>query len=774
MYEDVKLPRTEAGAATIRLDFCTPEIFRLRFAPGDGVPDSSMPYLGEGEAPSNTPMVVGEFDEPVAVRVREDEAAVMIETSSLHVRLQKQPWRILVYAAGNVGPGKEIFSSRGSKIPAHRIAQTDVVWDPSWNFYLRYGYSLGVARRDGEASQVFDSFDLGYDEHIYGFGERYLPLDKRGQQVQLWQQEVYSNTSSGAYKNIPFYISSKGYGLFINTSYPITARVGDLSSVACSIIVDRCLALDTYFIYGPTIKEILPRYHAITGQPGLPPKWTFGHWMSRITYSSQEEVEQTAEDLRAYRIPTDVIHIDTGWFKTIGNNDLRFDPVRFPDPKAMAEKLHKLGFHLSLWQTTNVAAGNQLHQELEEVGGMARRANEAVYNRPGYAEDCGLIDYSNPKTIELLTRRFRELFDMGISVIKVDFGEGSPVDGVFYAYDGYAMRNLYALIYNRAIFKMTEDYYGEGNGVIWARSTWAGSQRYPLHWSGDGVARWEDLAGTLRSGLSFGLSGFVFWSHDIGGFTCVPSEELYARWVQLGAFSSHSRAHGEPPREPWKVGKTAEAVYRQYMELRYRLLPYIYSQGVECVNQGLPMLRALVIDFQDDPTAAFIDDQYLFGDSFLVAPIMTPTGQRRVYLPPGEWIDYWTKESISGSQWLDVDVPLERLPLWVRAGAIIPMGPLQQYVGEKALDPLTVELYAPGEEGKFVIHDQGKDDMRVAYGREDSTLTVEIDPTPGQVELVCYGIQVHRATINDKMIEVNAGRVAFDGQAGALVTLTID
>jgi alpha-D-xyloside xylohydrolase len=466
-----------------------------------------------------------------------------------------------------------------------------------------------------------------------------------------------------------------------------------------------------------------------------------------------------------------VIHIDTGWFNTYGNNDLRFDPERFPDVKAMTDKLRKLGFHVSLWQTTNVGAGNALYKELEAIGGMARRSNGQPYIRPGYAEECGLIDYTNPQTIELLTKRFRELFDMGISVIKVDFGEGSPVDGNFYGYDGYAMRNLYALIYNQALFKMTEDYFGEGNGVIWARSTWAGSQRYPVHWSGDGVARWEDIAGTLRSGLSFGLSGFVFWSHDIGGFTCVPSEELYARWVQFGAFSSHSRAHGEPPREPWKLGPTAEAVYRQFMELRYRLLPYIYSQAVECVSSGLPMLRAMVIDFQNDPTAAFIDDQYLFGDSFLVAPIMMPSGQRRVYLPPGEWVDYWTKETVAGGEWLDVDVPLETLPLWVKAGAVVPMGPLQQYVGEKTLDPLTIELYAPGEAGEFVIHDQ--ENIRVAYRREGGKLVVEVGKTPGAVEVMCYGVAVHGASVNGQATDVSSGRVSFNGQVGAIVEFGI-
>ena len=329
---------------------------------------------------------------------------------------------------------------------------------------------------------------------------------------------------------------------------------------------------------------------------------------------------------------------------------------------------------------------------------------------------------------------------------------------------------------------MTEEFFGPGKAAIWARSAWAGCQRYPIHWSGDGVATWPDLPCTLRSGLSLGLSGFPFWSHDIGGFVGNPTPELYARWVQLGMFSSHARAHGAPPREPWAYGPQAEAVYRQYTELRYRLLPYLYSQAVESVQRSLPLLRALVIEFQDDPTVYAIDDQYLFGDSFLVAPIMTEINQRRVYLPAGNWVDYWTKKVLSGGRWLDVEAPLDVLPMWVRAGAIVPMGPEQQYVDEMPLDPLTLELYAPGQAGAFTIYDHGRPQNQVSYTLDRGTegeahLIVSVGPTVGQVELICYGPSVQAASVNGAIVPVEergpGQSVRFDGQAGTRVALTV-
>jgi alpha-D-xyloside xylohydrolase len=772
VYENLYLPPMDGGNAAIQLDFCTPEIFRFRFAPGDQVPATNMPPLDSGLDGSNTPMVIGTFDEPVSLEYEDLGETLQITTESIVMQLDKEPWQLRVYAVGQVKAGSEIFCTRSTQIPiVHPDRQID--FDPTWNFYTRYAYPLGVAYRTAKERQVFDSFDMAHNEHFYGFGERYLALDRRGQKLHLWNEEVYSNTSTGTYKSIPFFTSSRGYGIFINTSLPTTARMGDLTGAAYSLILDQTDVLDYYFIYGPEIRQILPRYTDITGKPALPPKWSFGNWMSRITYFSQEEVERVACDLRQHRIPTDVIHIDTGWFRTAGNSDLLFDPQRFPNPAGMCARLKEMGFRVTLWQTPNTAAGNALYRELSPINGLVKREDGKIYNRAGYDEDCGLIDYSSKEIVEFMKRKFKGLFDLGVAAIKVDFGEGGPIDGIYQGYPPEVMHNLYALLYNQAVFEATEDYFGKGNGVIWARSTWAGSQRYPVHWSGDGAATWRDLPCTLRSGLGFGLSGFVFWSHDIGGFIGNSTPDLYARWVEVGAFSSHSRAHGEAPREPWHYGEETERIYRKYMELRYRLLPYIYSQAVKCVQSSLPMMRALVIDYQDDPTTASIEDEYLFGDDILVAPIMDPSNRRMAYLPHGAWVDYWTKEVVMGGRWLQLDAPLDILPMWVRGGAIIPMGPVQQFVGEKPLDPLTLELYLPGDAGEMVIHDQDAPDIQVSYYRKGDALQVNVSPARSNIVLIVYGLPVRSVSVHGQPVPLqehnNGWKVVVQGAASDIM-----
>jgi alpha-D-xyloside xylohydrolase len=415
--------------------------------------------------------------------------------------------------------------------------------------------------------------------------------------------------------------------------------------------------------------------------------------------------------------------------------------------------------------------------EGRENGYLAKRPNGQTYTYSGFMADAGFIDYSNPEAVEWVKEKFRKLFELDVSVIKVDFGEGAPPDAIYHGVASESMHNLYPLLYNKAIFEITAEFWGEDQAMVWARSAWAGSQRYPVHWSGDGVARLEDLPCVLRSTMSFGLSGFPFYSHDIGGFTGLPSPELYARWGQLGLLSSHARAHGAPPREPWAYGEEAETIFRRYDELRYRLMPYIYSEAVECGQNSLPMVRALVIDYQDDPTTHTLEDEYLFGRNLLVAPILDETIRRSVYLPSGAWVDYWSKELLEGGRWIQVDAPLDVVPLYVRAGAILPHGPLMQYVDEKPCDPLTVEIYAPAAQGAYTIHDQTSLDIPIKYCREGDTLTVNVGAARGQVEVILYGVSVVSAQVDDKPLETEPSQtgtlVRFDGATPRTVTLQI-
>jgi len=745
-------PGTPGQPVTIRLDFCTPEIVRLRYFPGLEVPDVQ------------TPMVVGQFDAPVAVEVTEEERAVTLKTAALRVEIIREPWQMNIFNL----QGQLIWSTKPVDIAPLRRPKEQ--WNPPeqrWLFLHRYAYPLGVTGQ-GQQKQVFASFDLHYDEHIYGFGEGYGPFDKRGTQQELWLQEGFSNASPATYKQVPFYMSTRGYGLYVNTSNALRFNVGNLEHSALSVIVDDTALLDFYFIYGPSLKEILPRYTAITGAPGVPPKWSFGLWMARISYNRQEQVETIARQLRQHRIPCDVIHIDTDWFEHDWACDLRFGPQKFPDPAAMTDNLRQQGFKVCLWQWPNMIIDTPMFGEGREHGYLATRSNGQPYLFPGFMADAGFIDYSNPEAVAWVQQKFRELFKLGVAAIKVDFGEGAPPDAVYHGAASESMHNLYPLLYNKAIFEVTEEFWGKGQAMIWARSAWAGSQRYPVHWSGDGVARFEDLPCVLRSTLSFGLSGFPFYSHDIGGFSGLPSSELYVRWGQLGLLSSHARAHGMPPREPWEYGDEAETIFRRYDELRYRLMPYIYSEAVECGRSSLPMVRALVLDFQDDPTTHTLSDEYLFGRSLLVAPILDESNRRRVYLPAGEWIDYWSKATLEGGRWIEVDAALDVTPLYVRAGAIVPHGPLVQYVDEQPCDPLTLEIYAPAGQESYTVHEQHGPDIPVSYSREGKTLTVTVGAAPGQVELVLYGVAVVQAQLGNAPLELHSAGgggtlVRFDG-----------
>ena len=723
--ETVWDPPTPGVPVTVQIDFCTAEILRLRSYPGDSVPENK------------TPMVVGQFNEPVNLTVTENEAAVVVETAALRLTITRDPWQLTLTDLA----GSPVWRTMPVDIEGLMRPPQAEQWNPPqqrWLFLHRYAYPWGHVDH-GDKKIAFTSFGLGYDEHIYGFGESYGRLDKRETQQTLWIQESFSNASPAAYKRAPFYMSTRGYGLFVNSSNAVRFRVGDLEHTALSAIVDDTNLFDAYLIYGPTLQEILPRYTAVTGQPAVPPKWSFGLWMARISYSRQEQVEQVAADLRAHQIPCDVIHIDTDWYKNDWECDLKFCAEKFPDPAGMLARLRDQGFRVSLWQWPNMVLTSPMYREGCAGGYLVKRASGEPYHFTGFAPDAGLLDYSNPETVAWVKEKFRDLFRQGIAAIKTDFGEGSPPNGVYHGVPAESMHNLYPLLYNEAVFGVTEEMAGKGKGIVWSRSAWAGSQRYPVHWSGDGVARYEDLACVLRAALSFGLSGFPFYSHDVGGFSGLPSPELYVRWAQLGMFGSHVRCHGVPPREPWAYGPQAERIFRQYAELRYRLLPYIYSEAIKCGRSSLPVMRPLALIYQDDPNTYTLDDQYLFGDSLLVAPILDETSRRRVYLPAGEWIDYWSKERLRGGRWLAVEAPLEVMPLYVKAGAILPYGPVMQYVDERPLDPLTLAIYAPGETGSYTIHDEDRPDIQVAYRRSDGKLRVEVREAPGAVEVVVIG-----------------------------------
>src|SRR5262245_10262872 len=387
--------------------------------------------------------------------------------------------------------------------------------------------------------------------------------------------------------------------------------------------------------------------------------------MSRITYNSESQVREVAAKLREHKIPADVIHLDTGWFETDWQCDYKFSPSRFTDPAKMISDLKKQGIHVCLWQLPYFSQKNVLFKEAAEKGYFVK--NEQG-ERP-YEE--GVLDFSNPDAVHWYEELLAGLLRLGVSAIKVDFGEDAPLRGVYASgQTGYFEHNLYPLRYNKTVADLAAKITGEH--VIWARSAWAGSQRYPLHWGGDAENSDSAMAAELRAGLSFGLSGFTYWSHDVGGFVNRAPRDLYRRWLAFGVLTSHTRTHGAPPREPWEYDEGMVVDFRRAVELKYALMPYVYSQAKISSEHGWPVLRTLFFEHPDDPTSWLVEDEYMFGSSLLVAPMFEEAASRNVYLPPGSWIDYQTGKVYEGAQWHEISAGAIPIVLLVKNHTVLP------------------------------------------------------------------------------------------------------
>ena len=557
------------------------------------------------------------------------------------------------------------------------------------------------------------------DEALFGLGEHFGALDRRGQAFASWTVDAFGVRSDRAYKNVPLLLSSQGYGVFFDMTAPIYYDLGQ-ASVAAWQATARADHLRAYIILGDGIASIMRDYHRLTGKPAVPPDWSFGFWISRWGYRNRDEVMAVARRMREERVPCDVIHIDPYWMRYHEGHhgDLEWDESAFPDPEGMIAELKALGFRVSLWVSPYVPLDSEMRAEGERNGFLLK--TKPVSPSPsgggqggglalvhGFAKPSAAVDFTNPEAIEWFKAKNRKLLEMGVAVIKTDFAEDMPDDAM--PHDGTPaeqLHNLYPLLYQRAVFEATQDVHGYG--LIWGRSGYAGSQRYPVHWGGDPGCTFDDMAASLRGALSWILSGAAFASFDMGGFfgiptlTDPPSPELYVRWSQMGLLFSHARAHGHTaPREPWAYGEPALSIFRRYAQLRYRLLPYLYDAACGAPH-GMPLARPLVYDHPSDATTWHIDDEYFLGPDLLVAPMFVPRGRRDIYLPPGGWYDYWTDQRFEGARWITYEAELERLPLFVRAGSVIPLGPELQYTNERIWDPLSFEVY-PGEPGHSEI-----------------------------------------------------------------------
>lgn len=636
-----------------KIDFVTPRTVRIRMltTPVEPKPAASI-------------MLAKEPGRDGSWKVTETNDKIVYSSDYGTIQINKNPWRIVL------------------KDKAGRILSQTAALSDADSTQVKYTPFCFVKRGSDNARRINPVFTLTADEMIFGCGESATGLNKAGQKVNLFVTDPQGPETDQMYKPIPFFMSNRGYGMFMHTSAPVTCDFG-ATYIGLNKMFMGDENLDLFVFFGEP-KDILDEYTDLVGKPGMPPLWSFGTWMSRITYFSEKEGYDVAANIRKNKYPCDVIHFDTGWFDVDWQCDYKFSENRFQNPQQMLKDLRSQGFHVCLWQLPYFTPKNRYFSELIEKDMYVKNGNgELPY------EDV-VLDFSNPETVKWYQDKLAGLLNIGVSAIKVDFGEAAPLNGIYASgKSGWYEHNLYPVRYDMAVSEITKKLHNEN--IMWARAAWAGSQRYPLHWGGDAATTNTGLLGTLRAGLS----GFSFWSHDMGGFVKATPEDLYCRWIPFGFLTSHTRAHGAPPTEPWLYdSKRVQDVFRKSAEMKYRLMPYVYAQAKECTEKGLPMLRALFVEFPDDPGAWKVDDEYLFGSQILVAPLLESgmTG-RTVYLPEGKWIDYQTEKVYEGG-WHQIEAGSLPIIMLVRDGSVLPHLKLAQSTVEMDWSKMNLKVYS--------------------------------------------------------------------------------
>lgn len=640
-----------------KIDFVTPRTVRIRMLTTPVEPKVSTSI-----------MLAKEPGKDESWKVTETENTIVYAGNYGTVQINKNPWRVVL------------------KDKTGRILSQTVTLRDADSTQVKYTPFSFIKRGSGNARRINPVFTLTADEMIFGCGESATGLNKVGQKVNLFVTDPQGPETDQMYKPIPFFMSNRGYGMFMHTSAPVTCDFG-ATYIGLNKMFMGDENLDLFVFFGEP-KDILDEYTDLVGKPGMPPLWSFGTWMSRITYFSEKEGYDVAANIRKNKYPCDVIHFDTGWFDVDWQCDYKFSENRFQNPQQMLKDLKSQGFHVCLWQLPYFTPKNRYFPELIKKDMYVKNGNgELPY------EDV-VLDFSNPETVKWYQDKLAGLLNIGVSAIKVDFGEAAPLNGIYASgKSGWYEHNLYPVRYDMAVSEITKKLHNEN--IMWARAAWAGSQRYPLHWGGDAATTNTGMLGTLRAGLSFGLSGFSFWSHDMGGFVKSTPEDLYCRWLPFGFLTSHTRAHGAPPTEPWLYdSKRVQDVFRKSAEMKYRLMPYVYAQAKECTEKGLPMLRALFVEFPDDPGAWKVDDEYLFGSQILVAPLLESgiTG-RTVYLPEGKWIDYQTEKVYEGG-WHRIEAGSLPIIMLVRDGSVLPHLKLAQSTSEMDWSKMSLKVYS--------------------------------------------------------------------------------
>lgn len=621
-----------------------------------------------------------------------DGATLVSGDLTAHVR-QGAPWS-LTFSSGD-----RLLTGSGARSLGHLRLRPDAVVEPD---------PVGVPAQPGGRTYLHEQLTLDVGEVVYGLGERFGPLVKNGQGIDVWNADG-GTSSEQAYKNVPFYLTSRGYGVLVDHPGHVSLEVGSEAVERVQFSVPGEV-LQYYVIAGGTPAEVLTRYTSLTGRPARVPAWSYGLWLSTSFTTDYDEgtVTRFLDGMAERDLPVSVMHFDTFWMREFRWMDFTWDSRTFPDPEGMLHRLHERGLRVCVWINPYIAQRSPAFDEARERGYLVRRPDGSVWQWDLWQAGMGLVDFTNPDATRWYQDKLRGLLAQGVDCFKTDFGERVPLDVVWHdGADPDRMHNWYTQLYNEAVFDVLEAERGEGEAVLFARSATVGGQRLPVHWGGDCTSSFVSMAESLRGGLSLAMSGFGFWSHDIGGFEGTPDPDVFKRWIAFGLLSSHSRLHGSRSyRVPWAVDEaagtpeadpgSAVSVTRRFTRLKMELMPYLYATGLEAAATGIPTMRPMPLAFADDPATAYLDRQYMLGPDLLVAPVLSADGQVDLYLPAGGWTPLLGGERVIGGSWRRERHDVDSLPLYVRDGALLARSTRTDRPDHDHLDGLLLELY-PGD-----------------------------------------------------------------------------
>ncbi|SDK47032.1 alpha-xylosidase [Sediminibacillus albus] len=649
---------------------------------------------------------------PLQTETKQEE--VIVSSGQLQVKIQRSPFKIE-------------FLNEEQKLT--HIDSKGIAWiqGPDKESYMRAQLNLNVG------------------EDLYGLGERFTPFVKNGQVVDTWNKDG-GTSSEQSYKNIPFYLSNRGYGVFVNHPEKVSFELGS-EVVSKSQFSVEGEVLDYYMINGPTPKQTLSHYTALTGKPALPPAWSFGLWLttSFTTDYNEETVNHFVDGMAERDIPLRVFHFDCFWMKEFEWCNFEWDRDAFPEPEAMLKRLKAKGLNISVWINPYIAEKSALFDEAAAKGYLIKKANGDVWQWDLWQAGMGIVDFTNPEACQWYAGKLKALLDMGVDTFKTDFGERIPTDVAYFdGSDPQRMHNYYAYQFNKVVFDLLKQEKGEGEAVVFARSATAGGQQFPVHWGGDCDATYESMAESLRGGLSLALSGFGYWSHDIGGFENTATPDLFKRWTAFGLLSSHSRLHGSKSyRVPWLFDEEAVEVTKTFSELKNQLMPYLFAKAVENHQTGVPVMRPMLLEFPHDRNSHVLDQQYMLGDSLLVAPIFNEDGIGSCYLPDGKWTHLLTDEVVEGGSWNQENYDYLSLPLFVKENTILPMGNRSDRSDYNYAEDVTFAIYQlkDGKKAEAQVTDaNGNYKGNIEAVRNGKKITIQTDMKQLSYSIVLKGI----------------------------------